>query len=147
MTDAAATDRQRAPVAAPDAVSQAGPDAPRGEERREPVIEVRGLVTRFGDHVVHDGLDLEVRRAETFAIVGGSGSGKSTLLREMILLQRPQAGHVRVLGQDVLALDEAQAGPLRQRMGVMFQHGGLFASMTVLENVGMPLREYTQLDD
>jgi phospholipid/cholesterol/gamma-HCH transport system ATP-binding protein len=146
MTDAAATDRQRVPVPAPAAAPRSGPAAPDGAPPREPVIEVRGLVTRFGDHVVHDGLDLEVRRAETFAIVGGSGSGKSTLLREMILLQRPQAGQVRVLGQDVLALDEAQAGPLRQRIGVMFQHGGLFASMTVLENVGMPLREFTQLD-
>jgi phospholipid/cholesterol/gamma-HCH transport system ATP-binding protein len=157
MADAAATTDLRHAAsaagagtpAAPSAQGvQAAPRAGSGDEvARENVIEIRGLTTRFGDHVVHDDLDLEVRRAETFAIVGGSGSGKSTLLREMILLHRPHAGQVRVLGQDVLALDEAQAGPLRQRMGVMFQHGGLFASMTVLENVGMPLREFTRLDD
>jgi phospholipid/cholesterol/gamma-HCH transport system ATP-binding protein len=147
MADAAATGLRPPSTAAP-------PHAPAHEARTPPrdastenVIEIRGLTTRFGDHVVHDGLDLDVRRAETFAIVGGSGTGKSTLLREMILLHRPQAGSVRVLGEDVLALDEAQAAPLRQRMGVMFQHGGLFASMTVLENVGMPLREFTRLDD
>lgn len=110
-------------------------------------IEIRGLTTKFGEHVVHDALDLEVRRAETFAIVGGSGTGKSTLLREMILLHRPDGGSIRLLGTDVGALDEEAARPLRQRIGVMFQQGGLFASMTVAENVGMPLREYTELDD
>ena len=68
-------------------------------------------------------------------------------LREAIGAPLPPSGEVRVLGQDVLALDEGRAGPLRQRMGVMFQHGGLFASMTVLENVGMPMREFTRLDD
>ena len=110
-------------------------------------IEVRGLTTRFGQHLVHDALDLDVRRAETFAIVGGSGSGKSTLLREMIMLHRPDAGTIRMLDFDVLELDEEQAVPLRRRIGVMFQQGGLFASMTVAENVGMPLREFTELDD
>ena len=110
-------------------------------------IEVRGLTTRFGQHLVHDALDLDVRTAETCAIVGGSGSGKSTLLREMIMLQRPDAGRIRVLDLDVLALDEEAAVPLRRRIGVMFQQGGLFASMTVGENVGLPLRECTPLDD
>ncbi len=110
-------------------------------------IEVRGLTTRFGTHLVHDVLDLDIRRAETFAIVGGSGSGKSTLLREMIMLHRPDAGTIRMLDVDVLALDEEQAVPLRRRIGVMFQQGGLFAAMTVGENVGMPLREFTRLDD
>ena len=147
MTDASATDRRPAPTPAQQPARAAQLERDGDASAQGNVIEIRGLATRFGDHVVHDGLDLDVRRAETFAIVGGSGSGKSTLLREMILLSRPQAGAVRVLGQDVLALDEAQAGPMRQRMGVMFQHGGLFASMTVLENVGMPLREFTRLDD
>ena len=116
------------------------------------VIRMRGVVTRFGDHVVHDGIDLDVRRAETLAIVGGSGSGKSTLLREMIMLHRPQGGSIEVLGQDVLALGEDElesrtgpGGELRQRMGVMFQRGGLFQSMTVAENVAMPLAEFTAL--
>ena len=116
-------------------------------ERSGNAIEVRGLTTRFGPHLVHDALDLDVRHAETFAIVGGSGSGKSTLLREMIMLHRPDAGTIRMLGFDVLALDEQQAVPLRRRIGVMFQQGGLFASMTVGENVGMPLREFTPLAD
>ena len=111
------------------------------------VIEIRGLATSYGTHVVHAGLDLEVRRAEIFALVGGSGSGKSTLLREMILLQRPDAGSVRVLGVDVLALDDTQAHALLKRIGVMFQQGGLFGSLDVRENIGLPLREHTRLDD
>lgn len=111
------------------------------------VIEMRGICTRFGSHVVHDGLDLDVRRGEVFAIVGGSGSGKSVLMREMIMLQRPSAGSVRVLGVDVAALDDEEALALRRRWGVMFQRGGLFSALTVRENVGLPLREYSELDD
>jgi phospholipid/cholesterol/gamma-HCH transport system ATP-binding protein len=114
---------------------------------QDPVVEIRDLSTRFGEHVVHDGLDLEVRRAEIFALIGGSGSGKSTLLREMILLQRPDAGSIRVLGVDLDGLGAEEALALRQRWGVMFQHGGLFGSLTVTENVGLPLREHTGLED
>ncbi len=113
----------------------------------EPVIEVRNVATRFGDHVVHEDVDLEVRRGEIFALVGGSGSGKSTLLREMILLHRPDAGSIRILGVDVASLDERSAETLRPRFGVLFQHGGLFGSITVTENVALPLREHTSLDD
>jgi phospholipid/cholesterol/gamma-HCH transport system ATP-binding protein len=113
----------------------------------ESVIALRQVATRFGEHVVHAGVDLEVRRAEIFALIGGSGSGKSTLLREMILLQRPDSGSIQVLGRDLAQLDEAQIAALRQRWGVMFQHGGLFGSLTVLENIGLPLREYSVLDD
>ena len=113
----------------------------------ETVIEISKLSTRFGDHVVHSDLDLEVRRKEIFAVVGGSGSGKSTLLREMILLQQPTSGAIRVLGVDLQGISDADALALRQRWGVMFQHGGLFGSLTVLENVGLPLREHTQLGD
>lgn len=111
------------------------------------VIEMKQVSTRFGAHVVHSEINLDVRRAEVFALVGGSGSGKSTLLREMILLQRPDAGSIRVLGVDVLGIDDAEAQSLRQRWGVLFQRGGLFGSLTVLENVGLPLREHTTLDD
>lgn len=111
----------------------------------EPVIEIRGLATRYGDHVVHENIDLTVRRAEIFALVGGSGSGKSTLLREMILLQRPDAGSVRVLGAELSELDEADEQALLKRIGVMFQQGGLFGSLNVAENVGLPLREHTRL--
>jgi len=113
----------------------------------ETVIEISQVSTRFGDHVVHSEIDLEVRRAEIFALIGGSGSGKSTLLREMILLQRPDSGSIRVLGVDLQQLGDDAALALRQRYGVMFQHGGLFGSLTIKENVGLPLREHTGLDD
>ena len=111
------------------------------------VIEISKVSTRFGEHVVHAELDLEVRRAEIFALVGGSGSGKSTLLREMILLHRPDSGAIRVLGVDLQGLGDGDALALRQRWGVMFQHGGLFGSLTVKENIGLPLREHTGLED
>jgi phospholipid/cholesterol/gamma-HCH transport system ATP-binding protein len=111
------------------------------------VIRVQGVATRFGDRVVHDGVDLEVERAEIFAIVGGSGSGKSTLLREMILLHRPDAGRIRVLGTDLQDIDDDAALALRKRWGVLFQQGGLFGALTVLENIGLPLREHTRQTD
>jgi len=113
----------------------------------DPAIQVSKVSTRFGDHVVHDGLDLEVRRAEILALVGGSGSGKSTLLRELILLHQPDAGDIRVLGVDLQNIIETDAQDLRRRWGVMFQHGGLFGSLTVAENIGLPLREHTGLSD
>ena len=116
-------------------------------ENERPVIQVSQVSTRFGDHVVHSGLDLEVHRNEIFALVGGSGSGKSTLLREMILLQRPDSGSIRVLGVDLQKLGDDETLRLRQRWGVMFQHGGLFGSLTVNENIGLPLREHTGLED
>ena len=111
------------------------------------VIELRNVSTRFGDHVVHKSVDLDVRRGEVFALIGGSGSGKSTLLREMILLQRPNEGTIKVLGVDLANLDDAGALALRQRWGVLFQQGGLFGSLTVTENVGLPLREHTSLSN
>ncbi len=111
------------------------------------VIEMKDVSTRFGTHVVHAGLNLNVQRAEVFAVIGGSGSGKSTLLREMILLHRPDEGSIHVLGEDLNNLKEEEILDLRRRWGVMFQHGGLFGSLTVLENIGLPLREHTTLDD
>ncbi len=111
------------------------------------VIEMKDVSTRFGTHVVHAGLSLTVQRAEVFAVIGGSGSGKSTLLREMILLHRPGEGSIHVLGEDLNNLKEEEILDLRRRWGVMFQHGGLFGSLTVLENIGLPLREHTTLDD
>ena len=111
------------------------------------VLEMRQVVTRFGTHVVHSGVSLAVRRAEIFAVIGGSGSGKSTLLREMILLQQPSEGSVRVLGVELADITDAAALALRQRFGVLFQHGGLFGALTVLENIGLPLREHRPLDD
>ena len=111
------------------------------------IIEISKVSTRFGDHVVHDELDLNVRSGEIFALIGGSGSGKSTLLREMILLQCPDSGSIRVLGTDLHKLGDEETIALRQRWGVMFQHGGLFGALTVKENIGLPLREHTELDD
>ncbi len=102
---------------------------------------------KTASHVVHNGVDLAVRRAEIFAVIGGSGSGKSTLLREMILLQIPNAGQIKVLGVDLADITDAAALALRQRFGVLFQHRGLFGALTVLENIGLPLREHRQLDD
>jgi phospholipid/cholesterol/gamma-HCH transport system ATP-binding protein len=117
------------------------------EQTSEPVIEINKVSTHFGGHVVHSELDLQVHRAEIFALVGGSGSGKSTLLREMILLHRPDSGSIRVLGVDLNQLGDDEALTLRRRWGVMFQHGGLFGSLTVTENIGLPLREHTNLED
>ncbi len=111
------------------------------------VIAVSNVSTHFGAHVVHSDVSLEVRRAEIFALIGGSGSGKSTLLREMILLHRPDTGTIKVLGVDLTGLSDDECLGLRRRWGVMFQHGGLFGALTVLENVGLPLREHTDLAD
>ena len=111
----------------------------------EVVVRLRGVCTHFGDKVVHDGVNLEVQKGEIFAIVGGSGSGKSTLLREMIFLHQPDAGSLRVLGVSLSDATAAQVQDLRKRWGVLFQHGGLFAALTVLENVGLPLREHRHL--
>jgi phospholipid/cholesterol/gamma-HCH transport system ATP-binding protein len=111
------------------------------------VIRVRGLVTRFGAQTVHDGLDLDVRRGEVLGVVGGSGSGKSVLLRSVIGLKRPEAGSVDVLGYDVWHLSEAEARTLEQRWGVLFQDGALFSSLTVAQNIEVPLREHLRMPE
>ena len=111
----------------------------------ETVIEVRGLKTRFGSHVVHEGLDLDVVRGEVLGVVGGSGTGKSVLLRAIVGLLRPAAGHVRVFGTEVVDAPQDTARTLRRRWGVMFQGGALFSALTVRENVEAPMREQTDL--
>jgi phospholipid/cholesterol/gamma-HCH transport system ATP-binding protein len=116
-----------------------------GEEGGETVIRVRGLVTRFGAETVHDGVDLDVRSGEALGVVGGSGSGKSVLLRAIIGLKPPQAGRVTVFGKDVFAIGRRERRQLEQRWGVLFQDGALFTSLTVAENVAVPLREYLRL--
>ena len=113
----------------------------------ETVIEMRNVSTSFGEHVVHTDINLAIKSADIFAIIGGSGSGKSTLLREMILLQLPNSGAISILGVNLQNISEEDALALRKRWGVMFQHGGLFGSLTVKENVGLPLREHTQLSE
>lgn len=110
-------------------------------------IEVRGLRNAFGPQVVHDGLDLDVRRGEILGVVGGSGSGKSVLMRAIIGLRAPQAGQVRVLGHDALSGREADRLAIERGTGVLFQDGALFSSLSVLENVLVPLKAHApQLD-
>ncbi|KAF1008031.1 MAG: putative ribonucleotide transport ATP-binding protein mkl [Luteibacter sp.] len=111
----------------------------------EPVIQVRGLVNRFGSQTVHEDLDLDVRRGEIIGIVGGSGTGKSVLLRTIVGLVRPVAGEVRVFGENLLALDEERRSLVERRFGVLFQSGALFSSLTVAENVALPLVEHAKL--
>jgi phospholipid/cholesterol/gamma-HCH transport system ATP-binding protein len=109
------------------------------------VIEVSHVTTSFGQAMVHDDVSLIIHQGEVFAIAGGNGSGKSTLMREMILLQAPTSGAIRLFGRDVMMMNEADVLALRRRCGVMFQHGALFSSLTVAENVAVPLREHTRL--
>ena len=108
-------------------------------------IEVTGLRTQFGSHVVHDDLTIKVRRGEVLGIVGGSGTGKSVLLRTIIGLNRAAAGKIEVLGQVVGEGNAEAARALRRRWGVLFQDGALFSSLTVAENVEAPMREHTGL--
>lgn len=110
------------------------------------VIEIRDLNTSFGDAVVHRDVSLTVRRGEIFALVGGSGCGKSTMLREILMLQQPVSGSIRVFGDEVIGLSDEQALPFRRRWGVMFERGALFSSLTVTENVAMVIREHTDLE-
>ncbi len=110
-----------------------------------PVVEVRGLVNRFGTQVVHDGLDMTVERDEVFGIVGGSGTGKSVLLRTILGLQRPQAGEIRIDGQDITHMDERQLREVKSHYGVSFQSGALYSGLTVLQNVQLPMLEYLRL--
>jgi phospholipid/cholesterol/gamma-HCH transport system ATP-binding protein len=114
-------------------------------ETRDAIIQVRGLRTQFGDHVVHDGLDLDVFRGEVLGVVGGSGTGKSVLLRAIVGLLRPNAGSVTVFDTDMLNATEDERQRTEQRWGVMFQDGALFSSLTVCENVEVPMREQTDL--
>jgi phospholipid/cholesterol/gamma-HCH transport system ATP-binding protein len=109
------------------------------------VIEARHIHTRFGAAVVHEDVSMTVYQGEVFAIAGGNGSGKSVLMREMTLLQAPTAGDIEVFGKNVQTMNEADVAALRRRCGVLFQHGALFSSLTVTENVAVPLREHTNL--
>lgn len=113
----------------------------------KPIIEVRGLEKNFGDSTVLKGIDLDVMEGETLIILGGSGSGKSTLMRCLIGLERPDAGEVRVDGIDIFGTHPREMTRLRESMGVAFQRGALFTSMTVGENIDLPLEELTDLPE
>jgi phospholipid/cholesterol/gamma-HCH transport system ATP-binding protein len=113
----------------------------------EPVFVVRGLRKQYGDKVILDGLDFEIAHGETFVILGRSGSGKSVTLRLLNGLEKPDAGQVFFNDIEISALEERDLFPLRRRMAMLFQSGALFDSMTVLENVGFPMREHTSISD
>ena len=106
------------------------------------VIEAEGIVTRFGQQTVHDGVTFSIPRGTLAAMIGGSGTGKSVLLREVIGLQRPSAGHVRVLGTDMWHASADAVAAVRRRFGMMFQDGALFSSLSVAQNVAVPLLEH-----
>ena len=106
-----------------------------------PILEVIGLVNRFGTQLVHNGLNMEVHADEVFGIVGGSGTGKSVLLRSILGLQRPQAGIIRIDGRDITKMSASQLIEVKARYGVTFQQGALYSALTVRENVEFPMIE------
>ena len=112
-----------------------------------PVIRVKGLVTRFGAQLVHNGLDLEVRPDEIFGIVGGSGTGKTVLLRTILGLRQPQGGTVEVYGRDVQRLSRLERLAMVKSYGVTFQNGALISSLSVAQNIQLPLREYYSMPE
>jgi phospholipid/cholesterol/gamma-HCH transport system ATP-binding protein len=112
-----------------------------------PVIRVRGLRNRFGRQVVHDGLDMEVRNNEIFGVVGGSGAGKSVLLRSILGLRKPDSGSVELYGRDVRTLAASDRDTLVQSYGVTFQNGALISSLSVAQNIQLPLREHYSLSE
>ena len=111
-----------------------------------PAIRVSDLVTHYGTRQILRGVSLTVERGEVMVIMGGSGSGKSTLMRHMLSLERATSGRIEVLGRRIEELNELELTELRKKIGVAFQHGALFSSMTVGENIILPLREHTDLD-
>ena len=126
-----------------------GDDKPRHHERfrGEYPVRVRGLVNRFGEQVIHDDLDLDVKRGEILGVVGGSGTGKSVLMRSIIGLQQPDAGQIEVFGQSMTDAAPDEALGVRNRWGVLFQGGALFSTLTVGENVEVPIKQfYPDLD-
>jgi phospholipid/cholesterol/gamma-HCH transport system ATP-binding protein len=109
------------------------------------MVNVQGIVNRFGSQLVHDGLDMQVQRGDVFGIVGGSGSGKSVLLRTILGLRRPQAGTVQLSGQDITTLNPVELRTAKASYGVTFQHGALFSALTVRENIQLPMLEHLRL--
>ncbi|HLV77257.1 MAG TPA: ABC transporter ATP-binding protein [Marinobacter sp.] len=110
-----------------------------------PIIQVRGLCNRFGNHVVHENLDLDLYKGEILGVVGGSGTGKSVLLRSIVGLNPPSAGHITVFGQDLTQLSAPERSRYEQRFGVLFQAGALFTSLTLAQNIALPLIEHAGL--
>ena len=117
------------------------------DQSQTPLIQVEHLHTRFGDVVVHEDLNMEVQAGDIVALVGGSGSGKTTLLRQILGLSQPNEGTVKVFGQDIHRSSSAELLRLRQRWGMLFQHGALFSALTVFKNVAQPMRELRVLPE
>lgn len=111
----------------------------------EVLIEVRGLLSQFGDRIIHENLDLDVVKGEVLGIVGGSGSGKTVLLNTILGLKESDGGTIRIFGHDITQMTKEQAADIEQRTGTLFQQGALFSSLTVLQNVASPLVEHTNL--
>jgi phospholipid/cholesterol/gamma-HCH transport system ATP-binding protein len=109
------------------------------------IVKVKDVKTVFGHKVVHDGLNLEIKEGEIYGLLGPSGCGKTTLLREMVMLQDIYSGSIDVLGYDVSNINHQDAQNLRQKWGVLFQFGALFSSLSIAENIALPLKEYTTL--
>jgi phospholipid/cholesterol/gamma-HCH transport system ATP-binding protein len=116
-------------------------------QRHEPIIVVEDLVVRYGDRTVLDGVSFEVRQGEIFVILGGSGSGKTTLLRNLVGLMRPASGRILIKGNDFTAMSEEERIELRKKMGMSFQGSALLQSLSLTDNVALPLREHTALEE
>ena len=108
-------------------------------QRHEPVVEVTDLLRKFGDRAVIDNLSFKIQRGETLVIMGGSGCGKSTLLRHIIGVMKPNAGSVKIFGEEITTMNDRQIAGMRRRFGMLFQSGALLASLTVGENVALPI--------
>ena len=111
------------------------------------IIKATDLTTKFGDRVIHDGLNFHVNEAEIYGLLGGSGTGKSTLMKTMIYLKKPSAGKIEMLGRDLWSLDEAARQEIKLACSVMFQFGALYTSMNVLENIYILLKEYSGMSE
>jgi len=122
-------------------------DVPVANPETEPVIEVRDLVKAFGQRTILNGISFKVLRGETMVIMGGSGCGKSTLLRHLIGSMKPDAGSIRVFGEEIIGMSEREMDGIRRRFGVLFQSGALLQSLTVGENVALPIEEHSRVDD
>ncbi len=126
-------------------MNETAPQTTQRDDGTDAVVSLRGITNRFGKQVVHENLDLDIRRGEILGLIGGSGSGKSVLLRTILGLNRQAEGTVTVMGVDMGAASEEEKAGVRRQWGVLFQDGALFSSLSVGENVAFPLREFTRV--